>query len=93
MAEGVGRRRKVRGEHRASTKCTIAALYETIKATDDLESVVTKLEQCRITLKEKLENLKLVDDGDVDDEIKQADTFKERIHVATIASNKALETK
>ena len=101
MAEGLGRKRKVRGGHRASTKRTIAALYEAIEATDDLESVVTKLEQCRITLKEKLETLKqldeeilvLVDDGEVDDEIEQADTFKERIHVAIIASNKALETK
>ena len=52
---------------------TIAALYEATESTDDLESVVTKLEQCRITLKEKLETLKqlvkesleLVDDGEV----------------------------
>ena len=101
MAEGLGRKRKVIGGHRASTKHTIAVLYEAIEATDDLESVVTKLEQCRIMLKEKLKTLKqldeeileLVDDGEVDDEIKQADTFKERIYVAIIALNKALETK
>ena len=30
---------------------TIAALYEAIETTEDLESVVTKLEQSRITLK------------------------------------------
>ena len=46
---------------------------------------MTKLEQCRITLKEKLETLKqldeeileLVEDSEVDNEIEQADTFKE----------------
>ena len=101
MAEGLNRKRKVRGGHRASTKHTIALLYEAIETTEDLESVVTKLEQCRITLKEKLETLKqldeeileLVEDSEVDNEIEQADTFKERTHVAIIAANKALETK
>ena len=70
--------------HPASTKHTIALLYEAIETTEDLESVVTKLEQCRITLKEKLETLKqldeeileLVEDSEVDNEIEQADTFK-----------------
>ena len=83
MAEDLDRKRKVRGGNRASTKRTIAALYEAIEATDDLEAVVTKLELCRITLKEKLETLKQldeeilepVDDGEVNDEIEQADTF------------------
>ena len=101
MAEGLSRKRRVRGGHRASAKRIIVALYEAIETTEDLESVVTKLEQCRITLKEKLEILKrldeeileLVEDGEVDDEIEQADTLKERIHVAIIDSNKALETK
>ena len=101
MAESLSRKRRVRGEHRSSTTRTIAALYEAIEITEDLESVVTKLEQCKITLKEKLEILKqldeeileLVEDGDVDNEIEQADTFKERIHVVIIESNKALGTK
>lgn len=101
MAEGLNRKRKVRGGHRASTKRTISSLYEAIEATEGLEAVMTKLEQCRITLKEKLETLKqldkeilgLVEDSEVDNEIEQADTFKERVHVAIIAANKALETK
>ena len=38
-------------------KHIIATLYEAIETAEDLESVVTKLEQCRITLKEKLEIL------------------------------------
>ena len=70
--------------HPASTKHTISLLYEAIETTEDLESVVTKLEQYRITLKEKLETLKqldeeileLVEDSEVDNEIEQADTFK-----------------
>ena len=101
MAKGLNRKRKVRGGHRASTKCTITLLYEAIETIEDLESVVIKLEQRRITLKEKLEILKqldeeileLVEDSKVDNEIEQADTFKKRIHVAIIAANKALETK
>lgn len=101
MAEGLNRKRRVRGGHQASTKRIISSLYEAIEATEDLESVMTKLEQCRITLKEKLETLKqldeeilgLVEDSKVDNEIEQADTFKERVHVAIITANKALETK
>ena len=101
MAKGLNRKRKVRGGHRASTKCTITLLYEAIETTEDLESVVTKLEQRRITFKEKLEILKqldeeileLVEDSKVDNEIEQANIFKKRIHVAIIAANKALETK
>ena len=91
----------MRGGHQASAKSKIAMLYEAVETTEDLESVVTKLEQCRITLKEKLEILKrldvkileLVEDGEVGDEIEQADTLKERIHVTIIDLNKALETK
>ena len=101
MAEGLSRKRKVRGGHRSSTKRTISVLYESIESTKDTESVVTKLEQCRITLKEKLETLRqldeeileLVEEGEVNDEIEQSDFFKERIHVAIIDSNKALEAK
>ena len=91
----------MRGGHRSSATRTIAALREAIETTEDLDSVVTKLEQCRITLKEKLEILKqldeeileLVEDDEVDNEIEQADIFKERIHVAIIESNKALGNK
>ena len=62
---------------------------------------MTKLEQCRTTLKEKLETLRqlgeeileLVEEGEVNDGIEQSDIFKERIHVAIIDSNKALEAK
>ena len=69
----------MRGGHRASTKRTISAVYEAVEATVDLESAMTKLEQCRITLEEKLETLKqldseileLVNDSEVDDEIEQ----------------------
>ena len=52
MAEGLSRKKIVRGEHWASAKCIITALYEAIETTEDLESAVTKLKQCRIMLKE-----------------------------------------
>ena len=91
----------MRGGHRSSTKRTISALFEAIGNTEDTESIVTKLEQCRITLKEKMETLRqldeeilgLVEESEVDDEIEQSDIFKERIRVAIIESNKALEAK
>jgi len=76
MAEGLNRKREGRGGHRAPTKCMISTLYEVIKSAEDTESVVSKLKQCRITLKEKLETLRrldeeileLVEEGEVDDE-------------------------
>ena len=100
MAEGLSRKRKVRCGHRSS-KHTISAVYEAVEAINDLKSVMTKLEQCRITFQGKLETsteldseiLELVDDTEVDDKIEQADTFKERIHVAIIDCKKALESK
>ena len=85
----------MRGGHQLSTKCTISALYEALESTEDTESIVTKLEQCRIILKEKLETLKqldedildLVEESEVDNEIEQSDIFKERIHAAIIDLN------
>jgi len=45
MSEGLSRRRKVRGDHRSSAKCTIAALYEAIESTENPDTAMTKLEQ------------------------------------------------
>jgi len=84
MSEGVSRKKKVRGGHRTSAKHTIASLYEAI---DNPDAIISKLEQCKITLTEKLDTptrldeeiLEHVDDEEVDSEIEQADVCRERI--------------
>ena len=96
MSEGLSRKKKVRGGHKSPAKHTIAALYETIESTENPDS---KLEQCTITLKEKLDTLKqldeeilvLLDDEEVEDKIEQADIFRERIQVAIIDATAAIE--
>ena len=84
MSESLNGRKKVEGGHRVSAKRTIAALYEAIENPD---SIITKLEQHKITLTEKLDTLRRLDeeileqveDDDIDDEIEQADVCHERI--------------
>ena len=91
MNEGLSRKNKIRG-HRSSTTRIINQIYETVESTDEVELVVTKLRQCNLALQEKLEiikqlddeTLQLVDDEEVENEIEQADTFKERVQRAMI---------
>ena len=90
--------RKVRGGHRSSTARIISQIYETMESTDEVETIITKLKQYKLALQEKLEVFKqlddeilqLVDDEEVDHEIEQADTFKERVQRA---STRALEAR
>jgi len=71
-------------------------LYEAIENPD---SVITKLEQCKITLTEKLDTLlhldveilEQVEDDEVNDEIKQADVCCEKIQVAIIDATTVIE--
>ena len=101
MAEGLSRRKKIRGGHRSSATRTISESYETIESTTERELVITKLMQCKLTLEEKLNTIKryddeileLVEDEEVEDEIDQADTFNERVHRAMIDVTSAIETK
>ena len=101
MTEGLSRKKEVQGGHRSSTTCIISQIYETTESTDEVEVIVTKLRQCKLVLQEKLEIIKqlddeilqLVDDEEVENEIEQADTFKERVQRAMIDSSRALETR
>ena len=87
MAEGLSRKKRIPGGHRSSTTRIISQIYESVESTDEVESVMTKLRQCKLVLQEKLEIIKqlddeilqLVDDEEVENEIEQADTFKERV--------------
>ena len=101
MAEGLSRRKKIRGGHRSSATRTISKIYETIKSTTERELVITKLMHCKLTLEEKLNTIKrydneileLVEDEEVEDEIDQADTFNERVQRAMIDVTSVIETK
>ena len=100
MSEGLVKKKKIRGGHRSSATRTISTIYETIESTVDRETVMTMLLQCKLTLKEKLETIKryddeileLVGDEEVENEIEQADIFKERVHRAIIDVTSAIET-
>ena len=56
--------------------------------------------QCKLTLKEKLDTIKryddeileLVGDEEIENEIEQADIFKEKVHRAIIDVSSAIET-
>ena len=91
----------MRGGHRSSAIRMIGKIYEVMESTDEVEAIITKLKQCKLALQEKIETVKsldeeileLVDDDDVENEIEQADTFKERVQRAIIDSTRALETR
>jgi len=61
----------------------MSALYEAIEATKDLDVIIAKLEQCRITLEEKLRTSKqldsdilgLVDDTEVEERLNKQTLF------------------
>jgi len=58
MAEGISRKKKVRGGHRGSATCMLNEVYETIESSADKDSIVTKLEEYKISLEEKLRVIK-----------------------------------
>ena len=97
MSEGLSRKKRVRGGHRASATWMIHEIYETIESTADRDSIITKLEQCKGSLEEKLEALKrqdeeilgLVEDEEVEHEIDESDTFSGRVRRAVIDATRA----
>ena len=101
MSEGISRKRKVRGGHRGSATRMLNEVYETIESSADKNSVVTKLEECKISLEEKLrvikrqdeEILELVDDEELEHEIEEADTFSGRVRRAIIDATRVISEK
>lgn len=53
--EGLSRKKKMRGGHRASAQHIIHQIYEAIESTDDVELVCNKQEQYKVVLQEKSE--------------------------------------
>ena len=84
MAEELSRKKKVRGGHKASASRMMSKVDELMVA--DGVPDISKVNQLGMSLKEKLQEIKvfkgeilaLVKDDELDDEIAQADLFKER---------------
>ena len=95
MAEELARKKKVRGGHKASATRMMSRADE-LMASEGAPDV-SKLNQLGMSLKEKLQEIKvfdseilaLVKDDELEDEIAQADLFKERIYSTLIRIEKA----
>ena len=82
MAENLARKRRIRGGHKASATKIITKVEESASAAERDKSALL---QMKLSLDEKLEMLKrldgeileLTEDGQVVEEIEQADSFKE----------------
>ena len=98
MAEALAKK-KIRSGHRSSATRMVNRVGETIKAFEDdptTELDVKGLLQLKLSLNEKLSTLKtldgeileLVEDAAVEDEIEQADAYKEKVYAATVDIDK-----
>ena len=95
MTEELARKKKVRGGHKASATRMMSRVDELMTA--DEYPDISKLNQLGMSLKEKLQEVKvfdseilaLVKDDELEDEIAQADLFKERIYSTLIRIEKA----
>ena len=97
MAEELARKKRVRGGHKSSATRMITRVEEMLAAGGNLD--LSKLNQLGMSIKEKLEEIKVLDcdvlalvgDTELDDEIAQADLYKERIYSILISIEKATE--
>ncbi|CAB4019970.1 PREDICTED: uncharacterized protein LOC107346460 [Paramuricea clavata] len=98
--EELKRKIRVRGGHRASAKRIIAAAEESLQVFDpNNPETVIKVKQQLTTLKEKMktlsvhdkELLSLVKEEEIENEIEQADIFKERLQHSIVSIEMALE--
>ena len=91
MTEGLSRKRRMQGGHRASATRIITQVYETIESTDIVVGeVITKLKQSNVALQEKLEVVRqldseildLVEENELEEEIGLADEFTAKVRRA-----------
>ena len=99
MSEEAGKKRKIRGGHRTSTKRTINASSTILDDLDPSNKQQTeKLLQQKITLNEKLVILKNLDDEilviteekDIEKEIEESDLLREKIHATIVRIDSAI---
>ena len=89
--EVVSRKKRIRADHPGSVTKTISQVY-------DSEANSSKLGQQRLTLAKKLDVFKKLDEDilntivedNLEDEIEQADSFRDKIHLAIIDIDKVL---
>ena len=88
-------KKRVRAGHKSSATRMMTRVKEMLASEESLD--LSKLNQLRMSLKEKLEEIKVLDgeilspvkDEEVDDEIAQADLYKEKIYSTLILIEKA----
>ena len=93
MTDGVARKKKIRGGHKASATRMLSQIDALLR---EESSDLSKLQQLRLSLQEKLETLRLLDgemldlveEGELTSEIEQADAFREGIYTAMIKIDK-----
>ena len=94
--EGLDRKKKIRAAHRASATRNVHGAYELVEAS---EVNLAKLKQVKQTLTEKLKTLadldaqilELTDEADLESEIEQADSTRERITLCIIDIDGAVD--
>ena len=98
MAEELARKKRVRGGHRSSTTKMIAKAEETLEAAPARGiPALPNLSQLEMSIKEKLneirtldsEILALINEEELDEEIAQANLYKERIYSTLITIERA----
>ena len=96
MAEGLVRKKRIRAGHRGSTTRMLREVDELLAA-DTLDKA--RLAQLKLSLQEKLDTLKQIDgeilelteEGDLENEIQQADTFKDSVYSAMVRLQEAVK--
>ena len=99
MTEALARKKKTRAAHRSSATRIMNQLAEESASKDG--PTLERLLQCKLSLKEKLETLKaldeeiisLVDEDALDDQIEQADVFKERVQQSVFIAERLITSK
>jgi len=100
-SENLSRKKRVGGGHRASASHMIGQVREVIELSTDRETVITRLKQYKRSLEEKLETIKqldetileLVSDEEINDEIEQADVFRERVQMTILEATAGIESR
>ena len=96
MAEALPRMKKMRSAHRGSVTRILTQIYESLESTE--QPNLARLRQQKQSLSGKLETLsklddeltELVDEDELDNEISQADQYREKIQMAIIDIDQAL---
>ena len=90
MAEELTRKKRARAGHTSSATKMMTRVEEMLALGESLDP--SKLNELRMSLHEKLEIdiLSLVNDDEVDEEIAQADLYKEKIYSNLILIDKAI---